>query len=293
MLEYFQLFGATAGTAAVSVVCALYNRRTGDKKNATAVYNLLIGIAVFIGWMVLFVTDFSFDTGVFPYVVLFASCYLTCTVGLINALKTGSVLITSLLCQLSLIAVSIWGFFFWDEPFTPLVAVGLVLVCIAIFLCLYTGKTERDEKEVKFSWKWLAFVCMAFFGNAGCTISQREQQMAFGYQHGNMLMAFATLFATLGFTVMWLKTDKKDTVAILKSNGYLPVISGIVNVFSNLLVIILASSTLSASLVFPTIAIGALALTTLFSVFAFKERLYFWQWLGIVFGAVAILLLSV
>jgi drug/metabolite transporter (DMT)-like permease len=293
MIEYLQLAGAITCSSLLHIIGAFYNRKTQGKRNTNAVYNMVYGIAVFLGWSVLFIVDFSFDAGVLPYSLAFAAFYALANVGLISALKTGSALLTSLLCHLSLIAVSIWGFFFWGEPFTTLIAIGLTLVVIAVFLCLYTGGKKDAEAKTKFSWKWVIYVSMAFFGNAGCTIVQRQQQRAFAYQHGNMLMFFATLCSALVFVAMWLKTDKRDTVELIKTKGYMPTVSGIANALMNVFVILLASASLSASLVFPAMSVGALALTTLFSVLALKERLRWWQWLGIVLGAVAIVTLSI
>ena len=293
MIEYLQLAGATLCSALLHTVGAFYNRKAHGKKNTNALYNMIYGVAVFLGWSVLFITDYSFDVKVLPYSLAFGIFYVLANWGLISALKTGSALLTSLLCHLSLIAVSIWGFLFWDEPFTALVAIGLALVAVAIFLCLYTGKPDKTVQKTKFSWKWLVYVALAFFGNAGCTIVQRQQQRVFSYQHGNMLMFFATLCSALVFVAMWLKTDKQDTRILIKSSGYLPAVAGLANIAMNLLVILLASASLSASLVFPAMSVGALALTTLFSVVALKERLHWWQWLGIVLGAVAIVALSV
>lgn len=293
MIEYFQLVGATVCSAMMSIVGSFYNRKTQGKNNTNAVYSMVLCLVAFVCWGALWLTDLSFNARVLPYSLAFAAFYIVAIWGKIAALRSGSPLITSLLCQLSLIAVSVWGFFFWNEPFTPLVAVGLCLVVCSIFLCLYTGKTDKNTEKTKFSWKWLVFVALAFFGNAGCTIVQRHQQKAFAYQYGNMLMFFALLCASVAFVAAWLKSDKKDTVTILKKSGYLPAITGVANVLLNVFVILLASASLSASLVFPTMSVGALALTTLFSVFALKERLRWWQWLGIAVGALAIVLLSI
>ena len=293
MIEYLHLAGATVCSAMMRIVGAFYNRKTQGKSNTNAVYSMALSFVAFVCWGVLWLTDFSFDARVLPYSLGFAVFYGAAIWGKVAAFKTGSPLITSFLCQLSLIAVSIWGFFFWNEPFTPLVAIGFCLVVCSIFLCLYSGKTDKNAEKTKFSWKWLLFVAMSFFGNAACTIVQREQQKSFDYAHGNMLMFFALLCVTVAFFALWLKTDKKDTGVILKTNGYLPAVTGVANVLLNVFVILLANASLSASLVFPTMSVGALALTTLFSVLALKERLRWWQWLGIALGAVASITLSV
>lgn len=77
-------------------------------------------IAALVAWAVLFCIEPSFDWGVVLYSLGFGTCFLTCNIGIVIAMKTGPVSLTSLIVQLSLIATTVWGFFFWDTPFTRL-----------------------------------------------------------------------------------------------------------------------------------------------------------------------------
>ena len=45
--------------------------------------------------------------------------------------------------------------------------------------------------------------------------------------------------------------------------------------------------------VYPVLSIGSLMVTTFFSVFIFKEKMRWWQWIGVVVGATAVGLLSI
>ena len=162
------------------------------------------------------------------------------------------------------------------------------MVVCAITLCLYTK--EKDEKPI--SLKWLFYVVLAFFGNAGCTIIQRTQQMQYNGQHGKMLMLFAMGFSALVYLFTYLRSDKSDMVVMLKKFGWIPVCAGICNLISNALVMLMAITDLSPSLIYPVIGVGGLAVVTIFSLFVFKEQMYLWQWLGVAVGAVAVALLS-
>jgi drug/metabolite transporter (DMT)-like permease len=55
----------------------------------------------------------------------------------------------------------------------------------------------------------------------------------------------------------------------------------------------LATSELSPSLIYPVVAIGGLMLTTVFSAFVFKEKMHWWQWVGVLIGSVAVGILSI
>ncbi len=273
-------------SAASGVFGTYFNRRIQGRKNATAFYNFILLIAVFVGWLTLFMTDLSFDAKVLPFSLLFATFYAVCNISLIRALECGPVALTSLILNLSMILTTIWGLIFWDATFGFVVALGLVLVVVSLFLCIYTKEKATISK------RWLIFVFLAFASNAGCAITQRTQQMIFQGQHGNMLMASASLISLIICFVLYMRSDRSDSKVILKKAGIFPVVAGLSNVGLNLFVIILASTEISTNLIYPVIGVGGLAVTLLFSQFAFKEKLRPAQWLGILTGAAATVLLS-
>ena len=204
-------------------------------------------------------------------------------------LKHGPTALSALINNMSLIVTTIWGFFFWGAEVTPLVIIGLVLVICSITLCLYSKNTDGRG----FSLKWLFYVSLSLIGNAGCAIVQRTQQMDFGGQHGNMLMLFATGISAVTCIIFYLKSDRTDSGIMLKTSWWVPVLAGICNLVLNLLVMLMAGTTLSTSLIYPVISVGGLAVVTVFSLFVFKEKMRPSQWVGVGVGAVAVLLLSI
>lgn len=55
----------------------------------------------------------------------------------------------------------------------------------------------------------------------------------------------------------------------------------------------MALTALSPSLIYPVLGVGGLAVVTIFSLLVFKEKMRWWQWIGVAVGAVAVLLLSI
>lgn len=288
-MSYIYLILSVLTFASSSIFGKMFTRRNGKKRDSGTFYNFFFLISVFLGWCVLYAINFTFDAGVLWYSVLFAICYTVTSIGSINALKHGPVALTASLVGLSLIFATVWGFFFWDAKVTVPVIIGLVLVVISILLCLYSKEKEKKA----FSLKWLFYVSLAFFGNAGATIVQRTQQIQYGGQHGNMLMTLALGVSVIAYLFIYLKSDKGDSPAMLKSSWWIPVLAGIFNVALNALVMLLALTELSPSLIYPTINVGGLAVVTVFSLFVFKEKMYPRQWLGVAIGAVAVVLLSI
>lgn len=288
-MSYIYLILSVFMSASSTVFGKIFNRKNETKRDATIFYNFLLMLSVFTGWGLLYMFDFSFEANVLWYSVLFAVCYTVCNIGIINALKHGPATLTSLLIGLSLLVTTIWGFIFWNAKVTIFIVIGLILVVCAITLCLYTKK--KDEQSI--SWKWLFYVALAFFGNAGCTIVQRTQQVQYNGQHGKMLMLFAAGFSVLAYLVLYLRSDKSDTPTILKKSWWMPICAGLCNLILNLFVMLMALTDLSPSLIYPVIGVGGLIIVTIVSLFIFKEKMHWRQWLGVVVGVVAVGLLSI
>ena len=290
-MPYIFLISATFFLSFSSISASFYNRKNEGKRDITPLYNLLQLSSVFLLWVFKFILNPEFDLAVLPYSALFALGYTAAMMSIVSVYREGPIMLSSLIMQLSMISTTVWGFFFWNSPVTPIVVIGLVLVVISLWLCLYTGKGKEQGKKI--SVKWLLFIAIYFIGNSVCSITQRTQQLDFNSLYGDFLMATST---AVGFTVclvLYLKSDKRDSKEVIRNTGYFPFISGVFNFALNLILIILASTTLSPSLIYPVLAVGSLAITTVFSVFIFKEKMFWWQWIGVFLGAIAVVLLSI
>lgn len=288
-MQYLYLVLSVFCLSSSNIIGSLFNRKNQNRVGVTPLYNFFLLAAVFLCWLMMFLGDRTYDLAVLPYALLFALCYTVCSISTINALKTGPVMLTALFGQLSLILVSVWGFFFWNAAFTWSVGIGLVLTAIALWLCLYRGKSGES---VGISFKWLRYVLLIVLSNAGCSIVQRTQQTNFGGKYGNFLMVIATGISALICLVRFLCSDRRDAKVVARSSWYFPVLAGVLNAVLNLLVILMATSTLSPSLIYPVLAIGSLTVVTVFSLVIFKEKMRWWQWLGVLLGMAATGILS-
>ena len=105
-------------------------------------------------------------------------------------------------------------------------------------------------------------------------------------------MFFAVSIAAVVFLFFYLKSDRSDTRVMFKRSWWIPICEGISNLILNLMVMLMATTALSPSLIYPVISVGGLAIVTVFSLVVFKEKMHWWQWIGICVGAVAVVLLS-
>lgn len=288
-MPYIYLILSVLMNASSSVLGKAFNIKYGEQKGSGTVYNFFQLTSAFSCWTILFVFDLSFEFKVIGYSLLFSLCYAACNIGIINSLKYGPSTLTSLFVGLSLILTTIWGFMFWGDNISLSVITGMILVSISIYLCLRTGR----QKVKSFSWKWLFYVLFAFFGNAGCSIVQRTQQVQYQGRYGNMMMFFATMFPALSCMVVYLKKAKSNVIKKSKHICAIPILAGVCNVILNILVMLMATTDLSPSFIYPSIGVGGLGVVVVFSLFVFKEKMSYRQWIGIATGVIAVLLLSV
>ena len=287
-MGYLYLISAVLSMGASSLLGTAYSRRTADRKNAVSLYNLMLVITVLVFWAILWLRDFSFEAGVLWYSLGFGVSYAAATVGFIFALACGPTALTGLFMQLSLIATTVWGLFFWNSRLTLFVFIGLALAVVSLVLCLY----QKSSKGERITAKWLIFALIAFLGNTGCTVVQRTQQMVYSGAHGNMMMFFGILCALVVCIALYVKQPAEAPVAIAKKSGFFPILAGVFNGLQHLLILLLATTSLDPSLIYPVLAIGYLAVTSIGAKLLFGEKLSLKQWIGIGVGAAAVALLS-
>ncbi len=279
---------------ATNVLGAYYNRRHEQLNGSHTLYNLLQVGAALLLWGVMLAAKPDFDVRVLLHAGLFGIFYAAAIICYIYALSYGSVALTSLIIQFSLIGTTVWGFIFWDTPITPSAIIGLCLVAVSLYLCLLKKQRAADpvpEKQ-RGGIRWLLFALGSFVGNAGCAIVQRTQQRDFVGRYGEEMMFGAMLLVFIICTIRFLHSERSHARTLLRRSWYLPVCAGTSNMLNNVCVMLLATSTLSAAVVYPVLLIGSLCCTTLFSRFAFHEKLSQRQWIGIGIGILAVTVLS-
>ena len=289
-MDYLLLLCTAFTGASLSLFSSFYNGKNEGKKDITQIYNLIMIACVALGWGVVWLTQGGFDLKVIPYSLLFGISYAAAVIGLINAIKNGPVSLSSLFLQLSLIGTTIWGFFFWGDKPTLLTWTGITLVALALVCCLYKKRGE-DEKGI--SLKWIIWCAVSFFGNGMAAVMSRTQQIAFDGAFKGQFMTVSSIFSLLICVAMYIVSDKSDSAVIIKKTGYIPALAGIINVFHNLIVLVIATRPISPSLVYPVIIVRGIIVVSLFSFIVFKEKISPLQWCGIALGAAATVLLSI
>ncbi len=287
MMDYFVLIVGFLSIAVSSFLGGFYSRKNGEQRGAVPFYTLIYMITATVGWAILYGLQPGFEPGVLLYSLIFCIGFTGANIMSLMAARCGPVSLSNLFLQLALIATALWGIFFWNAPWNFTVGLGLLLVVVALVLILV-----QKGKGEKITLKWFFFAFCGFLFNATCAIAGRAQQLAYEGQYGNMMMFFALVLSTVISLVRYLMERPQKPVALLKKSGWLPVAGGGLNVLHNFVVLLLVRSSLSSSLIYPVLAVGSIGINAVASWLILKERLSLRQWLGLGFGAIAAVLLS-
>lgn len=293
-MAYSVIILAVCCSAMLSIMSSLFNRKNSACKNAEYIYNFIVSLGAFVSWGVLFLLFTEFDFCVLKYSLLYGACYSCTFIALYKAIEHGAVSLTAFIKQLSLIGVAVWGFVFWNNSIKTTIVIGLLFLIVSLYLCLNQSRTEQKKKQI--TPKWLFFCCVLFVANAGCSIMQKYQQLEFNGNYGIFFMLCGAGFSVIISSLLLIKkvrNDAENEVKISKKAMVYPFIGGVSSAVLNFSILRLMAFGISESVFFPTIAVGGLILTTLFSSKICKEKLLLNQWVGLGIGMIALVFLNI
>lgn len=272
-------------------VCAKeYDKKTNEGALLFSAITVFFAAVVFvISFFVSGNNGFAFSWETLGYAVLFAFTYGSATVGTIYAIKYGPLSLTTLFISFSLLIPTLYGVVVLGETADTMLFVGLALLAVSLVLVNIEDKSSKSN--VKITFKWVLFVIMGFVGNGICTITQKMQQVNQQGQYKNefMIVALFMVFASLVILSFVLEKNQAKCLKIGITSGG---IRGLANGVVNLLVISLAL-TVDASVLFPVISGGGIALTTLVAMTLYREKLSTKQLLGMIFGIASVIVLNI
>lgn len=284
-MDHLFLSTAVLCSALLSITATAFNKH--NKSGFSYLYNLIVTASSFLVWLISFINKPEFSAGVIVYSIIFGLFYVVSFIGVFHAMSCGSPSLTAFMKPLSLIIVSLWGVLFWNNPISPTLTVGLVLVVVSLWLCF------KPNGISKTSGKWFLFAIMLIVGNAGCSLAQKYQQIRFAGEYGNFLMLGATGASVIFCLFICLTGERPKACDVNKRTLHLPAVAGLSSALLNICVLRLISSPIPESVFFPIIGVGGVMLAVLFSVAVYKEKLALLQWVGLCIGVIAIAFLNI
>lgn len=215
-------------------------------------------------------------------------CLLTLeNYAILEAMRCGSMSLTSLFSLAALIIPVVVSPFLWHEVLTAAQLSGslLTVISMAFILDVFSGKNGINKR-------WLLFAFLAFLAGGSCAICEKYL-IASPYADQTNTYAVISFTVVIASTLILQKVRKEKALLKLTKKNLLPLIfigGGSAAIF---LLTIAALKVLTTSGVYATNNGARLMLVTLCDVFVFKQKLSKSQIAGMVMGLLAIILLSV
>lgn len=198
-----------------------------------------------------------------------------------KALSIGPMALTSIIASFSLIIPFSFGIVFWNETLTLLKFIGIILLLISVLLI-------NIKKENGFSAKWLFYALITLLTNGICSVIQKMHQVKFPTLYKTEFMFWALLCVSI---ILFLISKSKPSEQTDLKFSLLGTASGVANCLANYIVLYL-SATENASVLFPIIAIANIIAVWIIGIIFFKERLRFFQTVGLTVGIISVVLLK-
>ena len=132
---------------------------------------------------------------------------------------------------------------------------------------------------------------LAFLGNGFCSTVQKIQQLHFDGQYKSEFMIIAiTISAVLLFTLAFCRERERLFTGLNTCRLWI-LASGLSNGIVNFCTMILTNR-LPASVMFPVISAGSTVLSSLVSIFLFKEELTRKQYAGLILGILSLVVMN-
>lgn len=276
---------------AASFNSVVLNKSGANKKDVVFKFNLLCSLV----WCVLLFLANNCNFHINLQVIIWGTVYgIAQTCFLIfktAAMSSGSVSVTTLIGNSSLLISIFASLLLWDEAISATDIFGLILLCFSIFLCTY----KKSEKQYMSKWKYYVFFFFVFAASVGIIFK------GFG-KSGNIeycgdMMLFSAIIMVLGNFVICCLVNKKSSQVQSENKKrkkflLFALSSGVLSCLYNRLNIFLAGS-IDGIIFFPCFNGGVVLLSTFLSVLLLKEKFMNSQIVGLLIGIFSICIIGV
>jgi len=212
----------------------------------------------------------------------------------LQALKSGPMSYTTVICSLSTLIPTLCGAVIWNEKLYTAHWIG-----IALLLGCFLLSVEKEHAQQKKTIRWLLY-CGAAFICTGCIgVMQKWHQSTIYREELNAFLIIAFVFSTLysiaGLFICRKKTTRTyDTapgfygfnvimLVLVAAAGFCAALNNKWNMY--------LSGIMDSAVFFPLVNGGGLVLTTISAVLFFREKLSLRQWFGMLLGVLSVICL--
>lgn len=203
------------------------------------------------------------------------------------SMSTGSVTVTTLIGNSSLLISIFVSLIIWHEPITAVDIICLGFLVLAIFLCTYTKDASKDTNHTP-SWKY--YVLFFLLSAAGVGIVFKAFGKSGSSQYcGDMMFVSSIVMIISNLAICFFTGGLKSKKVAAHSKGFITfaVLSGILSFLYNRLNIYLTGN-MDTLIFFPSFNGGVVLLSAVLSVLICGERLKITRLIGLAVGISAI-----
>lgn len=275
---------------AASLYSCILNKTKVSEKNEVFLFNLICSIVWFIVLFAVNGASIKLNVSVLTWGIIYGLVQSLFIFFKTKAMSLGSVSVTTLIGNSSLLISISVSLFVWKEYVGVWDIFGLMLLLFGIFLCTF----KKSEDDYSPSWKYYVSFFLVFAASVGLTFKAFGKSSASRFSSDMMavsalVMLMFYLITGLfggGFSVKRFKcgSAKKFIAAAL--------ISGVLSCAYNRLNIFL-SAKLDAIIFFPFFNGGVVLLSAIMGMIICKDKLSKRQFLGIALGIIAICIIGI
>lgn len=257
--------------------------------NVGFLFNALISFFAMVFYIVTDKGGIYIPNKLWVYGIISGLCYGGGFYYMFLALKEGSFGIIRLIIAVGTLLTVVYGIAFLKEPSSVFTYTGIVLIFIAVILT--NMKYFKGDNIYTTSKKWIWYAMLSMICNTGIGILSRMQQIEFEDKCSNEFLTISLLCSFVILLILSILNDwEKIRENFKKSVGY-SVLAGAINgganivrMYTYLFIPISVVAPLSSGI---SIVIGFMA-----SVFVYKEEFNPLQFVGMVVGILAVILLN-
>jgi len=231
---------------------------------------------------------FDFRAEMIPYGIVSGIFYCSASFLTFIALGCGPFALSMLILSYSGVFSIACGIFLLNDDVDVFTILGIALIFISLFL----NRAEKNKDNKSASLKWLICIGLSFFGSGMFGVMQKLQQVRFNNKVTSEYMIVTLGFSAITLFIIGFIKDYKNIGHIFKYGGLYSSLAGVSNGTTNFLSL-MANTMLPLSIASPVKSGTKIILAFVLSVVVFKEKFLRRQVVGVIIGAIALILLNV
>ena len=270
-----------------SVVVKNYAKRYGD---GGMLMNSVIAFFACIFFVITDTGGFYAPAEMIPLALINTVLYASGFYFTYVAYRIGPYGLTRLISSFSLLFSISYGIIFLNEPTTAFTYIGIALILAAGAL-VNSSKKSGESDDVRVSFKWFICVLISVIANGFISILTRMQQIQFENACSYEFQIISIGGSCIILLILGLINDRRKLKNVAKNGIFFGMASGQFNGSKNFVTLAIYLF-LPLSVISPTETGLNLVVAFLTSVFIYKEKYSLLQKIGVLCGAIAVVLLA-